>query len=574
MEMLYYNIDWLKELGYDAPPTTPEEFKEVTCKAAAQPFSKATAQGSIGYELSIDASRFATWTFAFGGDVFDYNTSQFTINSKASQEAMAFLQDLFDSGCAALVTEDYGDQTDFGAGKTLFAVSSSSGLPFFQQAADEGAGFEWSVAAIPHTTPEPVMNVYGASVSIPKTTPESELAAWLFVKYYTSPEVQAKWAIASEYFPVRESVAKDLTSYFAEHPAYKTAFDLLEFGHFEPPVPGYDFIRTVIGEDMAAIVDGADVQKTLDEGNQQANEILSEQMSSPLPAPEPTAPPAEPAATSAPAASDLGTEKNPIIWVFVPSGELERVTTGAETVADQVFDMTGLVINTFVATDGTAAVEAMCANPPKAQMGSLNTFNAIAAADRGCADAALVAIRNDAPTYTGQIFTRVDSGINSLADLKGKTFCGTEPTSTSGWIIPSIMLRAAGVDTQKDLKVTYAGSHDAAVAGVYNGDCDAGASYVDARSRIEGDYPDVMEKVKIIETSIPIPNDGVQFVPSFSEELRTQIVDALLKIAETEEGKEALGAAYQWAGLQKIDDSFYDPFRQVLDAAGVSAEDF
>ncbi|RMF45244.1 MAG: extracellular solute-binding protein, partial [Anaerolineae bacterium] len=71
MEVMYYNMDWLKELGYDAPPTTPDEFKEMACKAAQQPFSKATAEGSRGYELSIDASRFASWTFAFGGDVFD-----------------------------------------------------------------------------------------------------------------------------------------------------------------------------------------------------------------------------------------------------------------------------------------------------------------------------------------------------------------------------------------------------------------------------------------------------------------------------------------------------------------------
>src|SRR5690554_3181849 len=126
MEMLYYNLDWLKELGFDGPPETPEEFKEMACAATEQPFSRATAQGSIGYELSIDASRFASWTFAFGGDVFDYHNSEFTYNSEAAVAAMEFLQDLFESGCARLVTEAYGDQTNFGAGVTLFTVGSSS----------------------------------------------------------------------------------------------------------------------------------------------------------------------------------------------------------------------------------------------------------------------------------------------------------------------------------------------------------------------------------------------------------------------------------------------------------------
>ena len=81
MEVLYYNEDWLAELGYDGPPTTPEEFKEMACAAAAQPFSGATAEGSMGYQLSIDASRFASFTFAHGGDVFDYDAGQYNYDS-------------------------------------------------------------------------------------------------------------------------------------------------------------------------------------------------------------------------------------------------------------------------------------------------------------------------------------------------------------------------------------------------------------------------------------------------------------------------------------------------------------
>ncbi len=120
-----------------------------------------------------------------------------------------------------------------------------------------------ALAPIPHTTPNPVMNVYGASVSIPKTTPERQLAAWLFLKHYTNPEQQAVWAKATNYFPVRSSVAEDMADYFAENETYKTAFDLLQYSWFEPPVPGYDFVRNEVSQAMAAIVDGADVNETL-----------------------------------------------------------------------------------------------------------------------------------------------------------------------------------------------------------------------------------------------------------------------------------------------------------------------
>ena len=258
----------------------------MACKAAATPFSGATegAASPIGYELSIDTSRFASWTFAFGGDMFDYTTNQFTLNSEAAVNAWTFMQGLFKDGCARLVTENYGDQTDFGNGTLLFTVGSSSGLTYYGDAvAADGTPFEWSVAAIPHTTPDPVMNIYGASVSIPKSTPERELAAWLFVKYYTSAPVNAAWAKASGYFPVKASIADEVTAEFAGNKeAYATAISLLPFGKFEPPVPGYDFVRdNVVEVVMTSIVDDvtADVKALLDQANIDANAILAEQMS-------------------------------------------------------------------------------------------------------------------------------------------------------------------------------------------------------------------------------------------------------------------------------------------------------
>ncbi len=280
MEMMYYNIDWLEELGYDGPPTTPEEFAEMACAATENEFSGATGAGrSIGYEISIDASRFASWTFAFGGDMFDYDAGAYTLDSEAAVNAMTFLQDLTARGCMDIVTERFGDQTNFGQGRTLFTVGSSSGFPFYRQAIEAGATFEWSVGAIPHVTPEPVMNVYGASVSIPAGHPaEEELATWLFLKYYTSTEVQADWARASNYFPVRASVAADLGDYFDADPAYATAFSFLEYGVSEPPVPGYDFVRNLIAGEMAAILEGADVEATLGFANLEANDILADQL--------------------------------------------------------------------------------------------------------------------------------------------------------------------------------------------------------------------------------------------------------------------------------------------------------
>ena len=272
---------------------------------------------------------------------------------------------------------------------------------------------------------------------------------------------------------------------------------------------------------------------------------------------------------------ELGSsEDNPIVWSFVPSGEMEEVAAGAQSVADLLHDETGLYFDTNVATEYAGVIEAMCADPPEAHMGSLATFAYVLANERCGVASELVALRYGSPTYNGQIIARADSGISSLTDLEGKTFCRPDPLSTSGWIIPELTMRAAGINPDTDLAdVLDSGSHDAVVAAVYNGDCDAGATYVDARDTIEEDNPDVMEQVVVLEVTEDIPNDGVQFIPNFDEELKTQIVEGLLAIAATEEGQDALDTAYEWAGLEKHGDEFYDPFRQVLQAAGMSIED-
>lgn len=311
MEVLYYNADWLKELGYDSPPTTPDQFNEMACKAAKQPFSKATATGSsIGYEFTVSASTMGSFTFAHGGDIFDAQAGQYTYNSPAAVDAMTWLQNMYKNGCAVTTAESFGDQTDFGVGKALFTVGSTAGLPFYKSAVDKGAKFNWAVAAIPHTTPDPAMNVYGPSISLVKTTPERDLAAWIFLKYFASPEQQAKWAQVTAYFPVRASVATNLADYFKANPAYQYAFDLLKYAKFEPSTPGYDFVRTQVEKSMAAIVGGADAKTTLDTVNTAANQILQQQMNSLPPTPLPPTPTKAPT-TAAPANATAAPTKAP-----------------------------------------------------------------------------------------------------------------------------------------------------------------------------------------------------------------------------------------------------------------------
>jgi phosphate/phosphite/phosphonate ABC transporter binding protein len=615
MEVLYYNTDWLKELGYDAPPATPDQFKEMACKAKDQPFSKSTAEGSLGYEFGTnDASHLAAWTFAYGGDIYDYNANKFTYDSQAAVDSMTMVQDLINQGCASIVTESFGDQTDFGAGKLLFTTSSSSGLPFYQQAVDAGAQFNWSVAAIPHTTPDPVMNIYGASISIPKTTPERELAAWIFLKYFTTPEVQAEWAQASGYFPVRQSVANNLADYFATNPAYKTGFDMLKYGIFEPPVPGYDFIRLKAQDAMAAIANGDDVKTALTTANTDSNAILAEQMTSPLPTPVPTNTPAPPTATPA-AVTDLGTADHPIKVLFVPSVEANIITSGGDVMAKALKDATGLEFEVSVPTSYAATIEEMCASPTDT-MGFIPAFGYVLANQLCGVDVAFKAVRFGFDVYWAQILVPRDSDMQSLDDLNGKKWGYGDVGSTSGYLVPLVMFQDAGVTPGEKVET---GGHTQSVKAVYDGSVDFSTTFysppqkpagepawqpgdppdipddlvpecapsadgsklmcgdwqvLDARANLRTDAPDVVQKLRILTISPPIPNDTLSFGPDFPADVRAKVSDALIAFSQTPDWATSIGSNdfYGWTGINPATDAEYDFVRKLVDAAGVTLE--
>ena len=159
---------------------------------------------------------------------------------------------------------------------------------------------------------------------------------------------------------------------------------------------------------------------------------------------------------------------------FVPSVDVGKITKGGQAMADCLGKMTGLTYKIEVGTSEAASVEAMGGG--KAQMGFLNTFAILLAQEKYDVDVALVAQRKYGVTqadgtytafdfdpdkalagqltsfYKPEFFTRADTGIKTLADAKGHTFCFTTASSTSGGIIPRAMFTAMGIDPDKDMQ--------------------------------------------------------------------------------------------------------------------------
>lgn len=281
MEVMYYNVDWLKKLGYDAPPTDWKAWEEIVTKAAD------AANKKYGWAFRHDASNFASQVFSRGGRILAEDGKSYVFNSQAGVDTIAMIQRLFKAKTAIEVpaSERNGEQNRFAAGDVLFVIASSSGLPFYQDAVAKGAKFKWDIAMLPNTG-KPAVNLYGASISVYKTTPEKELAAWLLVKYLGEKAQTTKWAVATGYLPVRQSAKSDVLAAFKADPkwgsvadSYGKMFDWVGYTQVESPVAGYDPVRETIDKDImsAVLTDAtADPKKLLDAGVDKANKVLAE----------------------------------------------------------------------------------------------------------------------------------------------------------------------------------------------------------------------------------------------------------------------------------------------------------
>ena len=279
LELVYYNKDWLNELGL-SEPKTPSEFAEVACAATNSVFSGRTEESpSMGYEIDTDASNFAAWVFAHGGDVFDYNKGQYIYNSPKAIEAMEFIQGMSSKGCAQVTRGKYSDQQYLGSGSVMFSLGSTSGITYYQKAIEGGYNGAWEVTSVPHTTPEPVLNLYGGGLIMGNTGDADRMvAAYQWMKYISNTENSAVWSTESGYGFVRASSANHplIQEMRSALPQYDRSLGFIKYGKGEPSVPGYYSVRGEVEKAYAAIINGDDIMSTLNQLNDDANAILAD----------------------------------------------------------------------------------------------------------------------------------------------------------------------------------------------------------------------------------------------------------------------------------------------------------
>ena len=325
------------------------------------------------------------------------------------------------------------------------------------------------------------------------------------------------------------------------------------------------------------------------------------------PTPEPTAEPTE----EMPA---VGSPEHPIKVLFVPSVDAAEITAGGELLAAALNTATGLTFEVVVPTSYAATIEEVCASPSDTMvfvpgLGYVLGNNLCGIKVGG------KAVRFGLDWYAAMIVVARDSEYQTLADLNGKKWAYPDATSTSGYLYPLYMFQEEGVTPGE---VVEAGSHDAAVRAVYNGEVDFATAFWspanidgvslgldgldqidvpddllascantaedktvlcgnfeprDARRNLRKEVQDVMQKVRVLAITPAIANDTVSFGPEFDDALMEQIMQALFDFAANDaEGFAAAFDPYSWTGINPTTDAEYDDIRNAVTASGITLE--
>ena len=225
----------------------------------------------------------------------------------------------------------------------------------------------------------------------------------------------------------------------------------------------------------------------------------------------------------------------------------------------------GVKVEAFSASDYAGIITAM--THKHIEFAYFGPKSYVEASARAGAEALALELDKDgAKGYQGILITGKKSGITTIeqaTDNKTKTFAFTDPNSTSGCLVPSVLF-------YRDLKtppealfkeVSFSGSHGASILAVKNNKVDVAATNdIDLNRMIEKGAAS-KDDFNIIWTSELIPGAPMAGRKDLPQDLKEAFTKALLSFNSNKEGLEKL----QNGGYAPVTDANYDVVRYMND---------
>ena len=223
----------------------------------------------------------------------------------------------------------------------------------------------------------------------------------------------------------------------------------------------------------------------------------------------------------------------PTTLVFGAVGE-DNTTTLLQSLAplqDVLKAKLGIHLTVVTGTSYAAMIEAQAAG--KAQLIEYGPFSYWIALNQG------IKIQNvgvviSAPNTTGAYYSvgvvnpKLNPGITSIKDFKGKKTCYSDPASTSGYLYPSYGLLSVGINPNTGVTPVFAGTDTTAPLDVAKGSCQVGFSNNLDLPLIFTQNHIPQSDIKIVWTSQAIPGSPVAASDSLPASLRSALENVLV----------------------------------------------
>ncbi|GAB3288645.1 phosphate/phosphite/phosphonate ABC transporter substrate-binding protein [Parasphingorhabdus pacifica] len=265
-------------------------------------------------------------------------------------------------------------------------------------------------------------------------------------------------------------------------------------------------------------------------------------------------------AACGPSATDSGDDA--LVFGIIPYENSSSVGQDYQPIVDLISRETGRKVQVETVTDYAALIEGQRAGTIDLAFYGGISYVLAKDSEAGIRPIAVPVIERGAPPgYHSYVIVKAGSGINTLADLKGKRVCFVDPNSTSGYLYPLGGLMQAGL-REGDYATQYAGGHDASVLAVRDGDCDAGAVNDVMLDKILPEQGEIDPTAfKKIWTSESIANPPLAISEQVDPRLRETITKAVVEKGNTD-ALPVEDIAGFW-GFVPIDDQAFNPIRDV-----------
>ncbi len=250
---------------------------------------------------------------------------------------------------------------------------------------------------------------------------------------------------------------------------------------------------------------------------------------------------------------------------MIPTTDPSKTTREMQPLVDYLGKRTGGKVEITIPTNYAAVVEALVND--QVDIAHLGGFTYVQASKR--AGVKPLVQRDRDREFHSKFVTQPGSSIQSLADLKGRSFAFGDVNSTSGHLMPEYFMRREGVDPQVIAKAIYTGGHDATLLAVANGKVDAGALDEAVFQRLTTNGKVDPAKVRVFWTTPPFLDYVWVARKGLAGSVAQAVGDAFLALDGSDPQQKQILEALSAARYVRAEDASYDKLRLAAQQAGL-----